>query len=162
MSDPFSLAASITGIVSIGLHITHVVAQFVGDTRSAPKSIRALGVELGVLCNILEKVRTMAEGCTPHAPVLQSHVLVQILEGMKVDFEDLSEILGAHTSTPSDSVLRQGWKQVRWVFRESEVADLRRSIEAYKSSLLLTLTFAKEYESRRRPLLDIAADDDWN
>lgn len=120
--------------------------------RAQPsKSIRSLGVELGILCNILEKVRAMAEGCTPHAPVLQSHVLVQILEGMKVYFEDHSEILGAHTSTPSDSALRQGWKQVRWVFRESEVADLRRSIEAYKSSLLLTLTFAKQYETPDDP-----------
>lgn len=143
MSDPLSLAASIASIVAIGLHITHIITQFIGDTRSAPKNIRSLGVELEVLCNILEMIQDMAKGCTIHSPVLHSDLLGQILDSVRVDFEELSEILTDLKPVPSDGPLRHSWKQVRWVFRESEVADLRRSVEAYKSSLLLTLTFAK-------------------
>lgn len=149
MADPLSLAASITVIISIGLHVTNLMTKFIGDTRSAPKSIQSLGVELEILCEILEQVRTMVQGSTPQSPISRSHLLARILDGVRVDFEDLSEILDNHTSTPNDSVLRKGWKQIRWVFREPDIADLRRSIEAYKSSLLLTLTFAKQYDSRR-------------
>lgn len=87
----------------------------------------------------------MAEGCALESPIWQSLVLVRILEGVRVDFEDLSEILDDHTAALSDSALRQGLKQVRWVFRESEIADLRRSIEAYTSSLLLTLSFRTHF-----------------
>lgn len=104
MADLLSLAASIAGIVAIGLHVTHVVTKFVGDTRSAPKSIRSLGVELEILCNTVEKVGTMTQGCTVQDVVLKSHGLVQILDCVMVDFKDLSEILDTHTSTPNDSV----------------------------------------------------------
>lgn len=147
MSDPLSLAASIAGIVAIALHVTNVVSDFIAVTRSAPKSIKSLGTELEILCTILTEVRTMAEACTPNSPIMQSLVLGQILEGVRVDFDALSEILNNYSPAPSGSVLRQGWKQVRWVFYEPEIADLRRSIEVYKSSLLLTLTFANRYES---------------
>lgn len=143
MADPLSLAASITDIVTIGLHITHIVTQFIVDTRSAPKSIRSLGAELESLCDVLQKVRDLAQGSALDSPALQSPLLVQILDGVKGGFEDLQEILDDHAFTPKDGLLQKRWKQVRLVFRESEVADLRRSIEAYKSALLLTLAFAE-------------------
>lgn len=147
MSDPTSLAASFTDILAIGRHLTDAIKQITSDTPSAPTDFHFLGAELELLCGVLEKVQVISQGSTLHTPVLESHVLVQILDAVRGDFEDLQEIVGNRKLGPSDGVLGQSWNQSRWVLWEPEVADIQRCFEVYKASLLLVLSVAERYVS---------------
>lgn len=141
MADPLSIAASVMGLLAVGTAVSKTVFQIVNDTRSAPFVIRSLSQELEGLCKGLGSLAAMLDGgVLPSWQNFPAIELSELLGNIMEDFKSLQTILGEYRVTPSDGVLRQRWKQLLWVFRESDVDDLKKSIEAYKATLGLTMT----------------------
>lgn len=93
------------------------------------------------LCKDLGNLATVLGGnnVPPHQnfPVEEPS---DLLENIMGDLKSLRLILDEFKVTSTGGVLRQRWNQFLWAFRESDVDDLRKSIEAYKAILILTMT----------------------
>lgn len=53
MADPFSIAASAAGIISLGLTVSSGLVRFVQTAQGAPKELKTVCNDVYALCGIL-------------------------------------------------------------------------------------------------------------
>lgn len=149
MSDPVSLAASITGLVTISCKIAQVAKKVYDSGKDARTSILRIKEEMDTLHLIFCQVQVLVQKRPRKSrlTLISVHHLLTILTGCMLYFSSLDEKLSAvaalapganaFNSSPARKIVaRAEWS----VWTEAEIAVIIENLERQKSSLVLMLT----------------------
>ena len=138
MTDPLSVSASISGLLTLADIVFRRTYKYVKAVKKAPKEISALSTEIGSLYGILSSLQLISrqlEGETFDTSTRTHHVqsCFETLEHVRsiLDKDDTSSI--------HDQRLETLKRKLRWPFTSSEVKDLIAEIERHKATLVLAL-----------------------
>jgi cell division control protein 24 len=146
MADPLSIAGSVAGLLCIGLKVSHALGATINGTKSAPQSVNSLSRELSALCVTLGSLeRILSLNNLSKYPQFPKVDLSNVLDTMMSDFILLQVTIKTFTDMHTDGFARKMWKRLTWVFREGAVLGLRNNLEAYKSTILMTITAVTLY-----------------
>lgn len=138
MTDPLSISASISGLVTLADIVFRRTYKYVKAVKKGPKEISALSAEIGSLYGILSNLQLVSyqledETFDATTRIHHVHSCYQTLEHVKsiLDRDD--------TSSLRDQRLETLKRKLRWPFTSSEVKDLIAEIERHKATLGLAL-----------------------
>ena len=138
MTDPLSVSASISGLITLADIVFRRTYKYVKAVKKAPKEISALSTEIGSLYGILSSLQLVSrqlEGETFDTSTRIHHV--------QSCFETLQHVRSIldkdDTSSLNDQRLETFKRKLRWPFTSSEVKDLIAEIERHKATLGLAL-----------------------
>ena len=138
MTDPLSVSASISGLITLTDIVFRRTYKYVKAVKKAPKEISALSTEIGALYGILNNLHLVSrqlehEQAESTTRIHHIHSCYQTLEHVKsiLDKDD--------TSSLHDEPLETLKRKLRWPFTSSEVKDLIATIERHKTTLGLAL-----------------------
>ncbi|RPB12429.1 hypothetical protein P167DRAFT_574486 [Morchella conica CCBAS932] len=141
MADPLSLAASVAGLIALASQLSTLVCDAISRARSASSDITSLGSELSALCVALANLQTAINlDDLSNNPRFPRDDLSNVLNYIMKDFILLRSVVSKTIGDPAESVLTRWRKRVNWVFSKAEVEGLRTKLEAYKTTLLITIT----------------------
>lgn len=164
MSDPLSVAASITGLIGITVKIAQVAKQLYDSAKDAPNSVLRLKDEMDNLNMIFCEVQALTESVSrrrhrakkSRLSMVPLHHLLTILTGCMLYYSSLDERLrkvagiaaGNTQPTSSLSSASRVVAQIKWsVWTEAEVAVIFENLERHKTSLIMMLTILNWYVS---------------
>lgn len=138
MTDPLSVSASISGLVTLADIVFRRTYKYVKAVKKASKEISALSAEIGVLYGILTNLQLVSrqlEDETFESTTRTHHIhsCYQTLEHVKsiLDRDDTSSLRDQKAETLK--------RKLRWPFASSEVKELILEIERHKTTLGLAL-----------------------
>ena len=138
MTDPLSVSASISGLVTLADIVFRRTYKYVKAVKKAPKEISALSAEIGALYGVLSNLQLLSrqledEKFESTTRIHHIHSCYQTLEHVKsiLDRDD--------TTSLHDQRLETLKRKLRWPFTSSEVKDLIAEIERHKTTLGLAL-----------------------
>jgi hypothetical protein len=140
MIDPLSLSSGIAGLLSLAVEITKISYEYISGIKEAPKSVRAIIIEVTSLENILRDLRNKIVLNPEIAEVLQSLQLddstrVHVLQQCEVDLRSLLAELQAQKT----SGIHSGLARLKWPFKEPEIQKKLERLQ-WLQSQLTTLT----------------------
>ncbi|EKG17711.1 hypothetical protein MPH_05160 [Macrophomina phaseolina MS6] len=148
MADPLSVAASIAGIVSLGIQVSSGLFQFCQSVRDAPEDLETIHSDLLALCKILEEVQELSKpgkgklqaGTTAHAV----HECARIFNILQAELEKSSKQLKVKQGRAGKFILSKV-ERVGYFYRKSGLEKLRQDILHAKMTLMLAITVAEAY-----------------
>lgn len=142
MSDPFSTAAGVVGILAFGGAVSKVLYGFFMSIHDAPSVTRdlasalcTLNICLGQIQEVLLDPRFISEADDQSVTALQ-----ECLGRCSTLFSDIeNKVKSSGLADPSQKAIKKGWESVKLSFNEQDMAEHLRRIEAEKSTLTLVL-----------------------
>ena len=142
MSDPFSIAAGVAGIVALAGTVSKTCYQFFRSIYDAPAIARDLATALVTLnialCQVQENLlnpRFVADSDDGHVASLQ-----KCLESCAALLGEIqTKVVRSGLAAENVNMTKKGWESVKWSFTEEEIANCLRRVEAEKSTLLLVV-----------------------
>ena len=138
MTDPLSISASISGLITLADIVFHRTYKYVKAIKKGPKEISALSAEIGSLYGILSRLQQVSRQLEDEAfdTITRIHHVYscyQTLEQVKsiLDRDDTSSLHAQRLETVR--------RKLRWPFTSSEVKNLIADIERHKATLGLAL-----------------------
>lgn len=138
MADPFSVSASIAGLVTLADIVFHRIFKYVQAVKGADKEISALSSEVGSLYGILSSLRLVSrqldeETFDPATRIHHVHSCTQTLEKLRGILDRDTTFMGQIHGIGSIK------RKMRWPFTSSKVKTLLAEIERHKTTLGLAL-----------------------
>lgn len=136
MADPLSMAASIAGIIALGITVNSGIHQVISDAMSSDSLLFAISNDLRLLIDILGKIDALTSEWRQEDadPLLPS-----ILAGCRESLEELQATVETVQDTFARGGLKKRWLQAIWSSKKKEIAAISVKISDYKSTLTLTL-----------------------
>jgi len=139
MADPLSICASVAGVVTFAAQISVSIANFVACVRDAPQYVLALKQEVDSLHTVLHhlhrKLSVDFSGSIPYPPEISAD-LKDLIDHLDAELKYIGEYvkdLNAHAE--KDRAWHSFVSAIKRKFREDDITQHQRTIEAYKSSL---------------------------
>lgn len=144
MADAIGLTASLVTLVATVYNSCQTLYNLSSGIRDAPRHIQILAQDLEDYYHVLGSLQSLLSD--EDFQLKASHVstskdLARVLESSLAVFKDLNTILGTYKVFGSSLSIgkRARW---RWNFKEKEVEDLRRSLNAQKLTLNTAISVA--------------------
>ena len=138
MTDPLSISASISGLVTLADIVFGRIYKYVKAVKKAPKDIAGLSAEIGALYGVLSNLHLVSrqleyEQAESTTRIHHIHSCYQTLERVRsiLDRDNTSSLHGERLESLK--------RRLRWPFTSSEVKDLIVEIERHKTTLSLAL-----------------------
>jgi Fungal N-terminal domain of STAND proteins len=142
MGDPLSIVASVTGLLALGLGVSKQVYTFVNDIKDAPSAITGVRDELSSLCSVLSQFRGSLKDDFADSPPYSIPVatdLCAVLDNCKKVLARLQTQMQKFTKYGRGTTWHAFLVATQYIFSEKEILRIQRSLEAYKSTLTITL-----------------------
>ena len=138
MTDPFSISASIAGLVNLADLVFGRTYNYVKAVKNASKDIATLSSEIGALYGILSSLYLVSRQLEEESFAYTTradhiHSCYQTLEKVKCVLEK------DDTASPRYPSLKTMKQILRWPFTSSEVRHFIEEIERHKATLGLAL-----------------------
>lgn len=138
MTDPLSVSASISGLVTLADIVFRRTYKYVKAIKKASKEISALSAEIGALYGILSNLQLVSRQLEDET--FESTTRIHHIYSCYQTLEHVKSILDRDdTSSLHDQRLETLKRKLRWPFTSSEVKDLIAEIERHKTTLGLAL-----------------------
>lgn len=148
MADPLSLAASVTGLISLSAQITSVLYSFATSALEARKSVDRVLSEMQTMNSIFSQVQGFIYSASEESSdterllMISLDHLVTTLTGCVLIFSQLekhiNELVGL-TGLANVAGMAIVWEKVKWATKEPEIGILVEDLQRHKSSLNLML-----------------------
>ncbi|KAJ0268066.1 hypothetical protein COL940_013755 [Colletotrichum noveboracense] len=139
MSDPLSIAASVTGIVSLSAAVFQQVTKFAKEAKNAEKNVKELASQTRNLSGVLQNLALLASSLEDqdsattfraHHLYACSNTLYKVEERLKKANDDF------HSGSKAKAVLRS----LKWPFSADETKSLSAEMATHRSTLELALS----------------------
>ena len=138
MADPFSISASIAGLVSLADMVFGRIYKYVKAVKNASKDITKLSSAIGALYGVLSRLRLVSDQLESEA--VESAARAHLIYSCHQTLERLKTILDKDDTTSfQDQPFEKMKRKLRWPFTSTEVRDLIQELEEHKSTLGLAL-----------------------
>ena len=138
MTDPLSVSASISGLITLADIVFRRTYKYVKAVKKAPKEISALSAELGSLYGILSTLQLVSRQLEDET--FDTSTRIHHVQSCFETLKHVRSILDKDdTSSLHDQRLETLKRKLRWPFTSSEVKDLIAEIERHKATLGLAL-----------------------
>jgi hypothetical protein len=143
MSDPFSIAASAIGVVSLGIQVCNGLFIYYQDFKSQDEEISAVLLELGDLAQMLELLHsTMSRRDlsrlhnteVDHLNTLQSHSREAITK-----LRTILEKFRIHDGKAWIAKLKAASRKVLYPFQKQTIQELQTAVASLRSNLSIAL-----------------------
>jgi hypothetical protein len=134
--DPFSVAASIAGILTLSGDIIQVLYSFGKNAFEAQESVNRVLSEIEIVRAVFSEIQRFlqddfGEVDATRLTLIQIHKT--LLDGCEAIFTKLKKHIIDEEGKPTM------WERVIWAAKESEIEGLMRDLQRHKSSLDLIL-----------------------
>ncbi|GME64194.1 hypothetical protein K490DRAFT_58841 [Neofusicoccum parvum] len=147
MADPFSIAASAAGIISLGLTVSSGLVKFVQTAQGAPKELETVCNDVYALCGILAALKH-----TAILPALKN--CRNIFESLQDELGRASKQIKVKTRTTKAGLLGYGGdggekivlsmrERAGYFFRRGELDRVRGDLREAKMTLMLAISLAE-------------------
>ena len=134
MTDPLSVSASISGLVTLADIVFRRTYKYVKAVKKSSKDITALSTEIGALYGILSSLQLVSRQLEDE--IFESTTRVHHIHSCYQTLEEVKLILDKDdTSSLHDQRLETVKRKLRWPFTSSEVKNLIAEIERHKTTL---------------------------
>ncbi len=136
MAEPLSLAASIAGLISLGLDISQITRKYVRGVRRAPKDVKELLQELAALVKVLRQFSELLDrDRIGEAAFDQTSVLFLAHEACRKELTTVRSKLLSRTR--GHSIIRA----LTWPFVKKEhqqtIAAIHRWVQTFQFALTI-------------------------
>jgi hypothetical protein len=151
MGDPFSVAASVAGVISLGAATTKLFYQFITTIIDAPREVQAITSSLYSVNIALCQIQTLLLDLTYAS------------ETATEDLEDLDKSVLCCVScfnlienwlrsvcpdtTDNHSTAKRAWQQVKYVFQKDSLREALERLENEKGTLQLIMSALNRYSA---------------
>jgi len=150
MADPLSIAASIAGLLSLGMRMGVTLNEFITSAKSAPASIRAISDELDTLTRVLTYIQEVITNDNG-SKVVDAGLLSAALSGCMKSFQELESHVSALRTQLQSKIMRKAWAQILWSAKEKEIALMVRRLGEHKGTLGIALQLKSLYVATLTP-----------
>jgi hypothetical protein len=140
MADPLSIAASLSGLISLSQQFTTVLYSFSTSALDARLSVRKLLAEIESLHTIFLQAQSFIH--RPQLSFPSCEHLATILTGCVLVYSDLERHLCSFSSLSGVSNVSGAvliWESLKWAIKEEDINALVSDLERQKSNLMLLL-----------------------
>lgn len=159
--DPLSISASIVGITTAAVQVSHLLREFIHHAGGAPASARGVLREVTGVHLCLQQLQDYLLGKQEVAQSRKSMVLIEQVVIIFTDcvsaFSQLEQIMeGLRTGENMRKI-----DKVKWAMKEAAVSKIQHRLQASKTSLTLMLSILTWYayaplrEPQRSPYLTL-------
>jgi len=136
--DGLSIAASIAGIASLTLEVTHILYKYYSDVESAPKDIESLKREAEALSKVLKQLEIFLnrEGVKGNSFDQTASVLASTLKDCRTTLDNLEKGLTRSIKESFPKV----FGRLMWPFRKDQVEKMVDSLRRYNQIFQFSLT----------------------
>jgi hypothetical protein len=138
--DPLSVAASVTGLLGVGVRISSSLFSLITACRDAPNLAQSLMWEVTDISAILGHLQSYILGrtriATSRASMIMVEHLLTTLTGCVATYSDLQRVLEDLNLKPEMNV----FDKIKWARSESLIHTIVRRLQHQKSSMSLMLT----------------------
>ena len=127
MADLLSIAASIAGLLSLGMRVGVTLSEFIDSAQSAPTSIRAISHELDTLTCVLTYIQEVITDDNG-SKVVDAELLSAALSGCMKSFQELESHLSVLSTQFQGNTVRKVWAQISWPAKEKGIAFMARRL----------------------------------
>lgn len=148
MADPFSIAGSAVGVVSLGIKCCEDLVSFIGHVRGGDDEFSKISSRMEDLANTLEHLQTIVETARPLAGTSTSLVHAAIascataLEEFSTKFPQSSLVNGPSRLS---NLCRQWKTKLAYPFRREELMSMKMMIESFQQNLIIALSALQLY-----------------
>ena len=134
--DPFSVAASVAGLVSLTLELLQTVSHYYKAVKDASKSIQEIQEELSLMHSTLQQLEDLLRGpYMSKSAFAQSSVLTTAVTSC---IETIGKI-SAKLAQPKSGRLSRATEALKWPFSEKEVQKRLEALRRYTSTFQFSL-----------------------
>jgi hypothetical protein len=147
-----SLAASIVGLVSLGIQIGQGLSLYIDSASNAKPCVQAIATDIDLAIQVVHELKRTIED--PVSKALISDSAQRTATSTILQFRRVFEQIERKVPVPGQSGIR-AYQKLKWPFTESKVNLLRAELENAKATLQLlmdVIIFAamrKRYDGRR-------------
>ena len=143
--DPLSISASIVGITTAAVQVSHLLREFIHHAGGAPASARGVLQEVTGVYLCLQQLQDYLLG---KQEVAQSRKSMVLIEQVVIIFTDCVSAFSQLEQTMEG--LRTGENmrkidKVKWAMKEAAVSKIQHRLQASKTSLTLMLSILTWY-----------------
>ena len=139
--DPLSISASIVGLCVAAVQVSHLLRDFVDNTRQAPKTARQTLMETTGIYVCLNQLDSFLSGKQKAARSRRSLIMVEqviiILTDCVSIFSELEQVID---TLKADEGPMRVVDRMKWSFKEKALTKLLTRLQGSKTSLSLMLT----------------------
>ncbi|EMD86130.1 hypothetical protein COCHEDRAFT_1173968, partial [Bipolaris maydis C5] len=145
MADPFSVAGTAVGIISLGLQTCQILYKYCSDFKSFPRDVEATQRQIRGLEGILQGLHEVKEQLEidNHTPSSQLHMA---LKDCKETLHELMRMVEkrnpASKSEGVQTQLRAVKERVLWPYRKEDLKEVQSSLTRFQENLALALQCA--------------------
>ncbi|KAF3395698.1 hypothetical protein F1880_006691 [Penicillium rolfsii] len=154
MGDPFSVAGSAVGVISLGLQVCQGLASYIDKYRCADEEVKSCKCKIEGLSLILQELYDLLTGADGSDPPLSGNfkVALRMIADCKSSIEDLERNLlkiQPDSSQPSQGVLpkiKSASKRALYPFRRDTLVELLTVLEGLQENLDTALALLQMYD----------------
>lgn len=135
MADPLSIAASIAGLLTLGVQVSTGLAQIISDAKAADSLLTELTTDILILGEVLASVGALSTW----RETTSDHLLPTTLERCHGSLKELQAIIVTVQESAAKGGLQKRWMQIFWSSKQKDIAAISAKIFEHKSTLQLTL-----------------------
>ena len=135
--DPISLAASVAGLMSLTLEVSHTVRTYCKSVKDARKDVLDIAQELGSLQDILYQL-----GQVLHSHRLQGNLFDSasvLTTALNTCSEGINKISSKVQAMENDGFARV-WEKLKWPFSEKEMLKFLATLQRCAATFQFALT----------------------
>lgn len=137
MADPFSVAASVAGILSLGIESCKLIVKYCGDFNGADDQIESIALKAGGLSSTLQQIDTLLKETDGVHPKIADDIREKILQNetwiTKIN-ERVARLSTATSSGLSDK-LRATAKKAAYPLKKSSLVDTVEILQGLQMNL---------------------------
>ncbi|EUC44784.1 hypothetical protein COCMIDRAFT_37401 [Bipolaris oryzae ATCC 44560] len=145
MADPFSVAGTAVGIISLGLQTCQILYNYCSEFKSFPRDVENIRRQIRGLEGILEGLHEVKEQLEidNHTPSSQLHMALKECEEMLHELTRMVE--KRNPASKLDGVqtqLRAMKGRILWPYRKEDLKEVQSSLTRFQENLALALQCA--------------------
>jgi hypothetical protein len=140
-ADPFSIFATVSGLVALAASVSKQVYSFAADVKDAPEGIDSLSKEVDGMALVLNRLEASLKDDfdrTYPFSLGSANDLRPVLDNCRHVFKRINRKLEKYKK---ENLL----DRIMFVFSDKDFAKLQRALEAHKQTLSITLILLAEY-----------------
>ena len=148
MADPLSIAASVTGLLTVAGKICTIIYGFLSSVADAPDSARAALAAVEEMRMILISVRQVMDRLSelPRSRkdmIHVRHLVITFREAIR-SFSELEAIVNPAAGADGRS---SKWDRLKWTLEEEKILRSVQQLELHKTSLSVMLSILQWWVS---------------
>ena len=141
MADPLSIAAAVTGLLSVAGKVCTIISGFISSVADAPRSARAALAAVEEMRMVLTSVKLVMDRLSTlprnrKEMIHVRHLVITFREAIR-SFSELEAIVDPAAGADGRSFK---WDKVKWWLEEQNIIHTVQQLELHKTSLSVMLS----------------------